>query len=184
MMKKPERILVYGGNLWYLGEGMLGPLFAVFAQRIGGDVLDISWAWATYLFVTGVIMIIASRFADANRNQARMMIFGYALNAACTFGYLFISAPIHLLIVQIGLGIANALATPTWNALYARFEDRHHECTTWGLAGGQANIVIGLGILIGGGIVANASFNALFLTMGTIQVIATLYQIRILKFAK
>ncbi len=184
MLSKPAKTLVIGGNIWYLGEGMLGPLFAVFAERVGGDVLDISWAWAAYLFATGAAMMVASRVADARKSQARMMMCGYALNAACTFGYLFVSSPLHLLIVQLGLGIANALATPTWNALYARFEDRQHECTTWGLAEGQANIVVGLGILIGGAIVAYASFDALFITMGVIQVVATIYQARILRFAK
>lgn len=34
-----------------LGEGMPDPLFAVFAQRIGGKILDITWAWAIQLGV-------------------------------------------------------------------------------------------------------------------------------------
>ena len=42
-----------------LGEGMLGPLFAVFAQRIGGNILDITWAWAIYLGMTGILTIVA-----------------------------------------------------------------------------------------------------------------------------
>lgn len=41
-----EWILLWSSNLWALGEGMLGPLFAVFAQRIGGNILDITWAWS------------------------------------------------------------------------------------------------------------------------------------------
>ena len=56
-LNKKERILLYGSNLWYLGAGMLGPLFAVFTEQIGGDVLDISWAWATYLIIAGVLYI-------------------------------------------------------------------------------------------------------------------------------
>lgn len=184
MLNKPERILLYGGNIWYFGEGMLGPLFALFAERVGGDVLDIAWAWATYMIVTGVLMILLGRYSDQHRNPARMMVVGYALNAAFTFAYLFVTSPLHLLVVQAGLGVATALATPTWNALYARFEDKRHDGLTWGLAGGEAHVVIGLGMLIGGALVAYVSFDALFVTMGIIQVIATVYQARILKFAK
>jgi len=46
MLNHKERSLLYGANFWYFSEGLLGPLFAVFAERIGGDVLDIAWAWA------------------------------------------------------------------------------------------------------------------------------------------
>jgi hypothetical protein len=45
-MQRKERLLLWSSNLWSLGEGMLGPLFAVFAQGIGGNILDITWAWA------------------------------------------------------------------------------------------------------------------------------------------
>jgi hypothetical protein len=41
-----KRLLLWISNLWSFGEGMLGPLFAVFAQHVGGNVLDITWAWA------------------------------------------------------------------------------------------------------------------------------------------
>ena len=46
------KILLIGANIWYFGEGMMGPLFAVFAEKIGGDILDITWAWATPVFRT------------------------------------------------------------------------------------------------------------------------------------
>ena len=29
-----------GANIWYFGEGMMGPLFAVFTDRVGGDTLS------------------------------------------------------------------------------------------------------------------------------------------------
>ena len=35
-LNKNLKILLYGGNIWYFAEGMLGPLFAVFTERIGG----------------------------------------------------------------------------------------------------------------------------------------------------
>ena len=37
-LSKHGRILLIADNLWYFGEGMLGPLFAIFAQKIGGDI--------------------------------------------------------------------------------------------------------------------------------------------------
>ena len=175
------KILLYGGNIWYFGEGMLGPLFAVFTERVGGDILDISWAWATYLILAGVLYIVVGKITDKYDNAEKTMVLGYALNALFTFSYIFVSTTWHLFVVQAGLGIAAAMATPTWDALYAKHEDRKHGGFQWGLAGGEAQIITGIAIVVGGYIVSLVSFNALFLTMGIIQVIATIYQARILR---
>ena len=175
------KILLYGGNIWYFGEGMLGPLFAVLTERVGGDILDISGAWATYLIIAGLLYIVVGKITDTYNNAEKIMVLGYALNALFIFGYLFASVPWHLFVVQAGLGVAAAMATPTWNALYAKHEDRRHSGFQWGLAGGEAQIITGVAIIIGGYIVSIVSFTALFVTMGIIQVLATIYQAQILR---
>jgi MFS family permease len=172
-------ILLYGANLWYLGEGMFGPLIAVFTERLGGDILNVTSAWATYLIVTGFLTIVIGRISDG-RNKEKLMVTGYALNALFTFSYLFVKTPFHLLLVQAGLGIAAALATPTWNALYSQHEDRKHAGFIWGLAGGEFQITTGIAIILGGFVVSSFSFTYLFIIMGCIQVLATLYQLQIL----
>ena len=85
--------LLYSGNLWYFGEGMLGPLFAVFTEKVNGDILDITWAWATYLIIAGLLYIVVGKLTDKYDNKEKIMVLGYALNALFTFGYLFVSAP-------------------------------------------------------------------------------------------
>ncbi|MBS3143439.1 MFS transporter [Candidatus Woesearchaeota archaeon] len=181
MLNDRIKILLYGGNLWSLGAGMFGPLFAVFAERIGGDILDISWAWATYLIVTGILIILIGKISDKRNNKEKLMMWGYALNAVFTFGYIFVSNPFQLFIVQIGLGIAAALAVPTWEALYSKYEDRKLAGYEWGLASGEGYIITGIAMVIGGFIVNYFSFKALFITMGIVQIIATIYQAKILK---
>lgn len=177
-MNSKIRILLYGSNLWYLGEGMLGPLFAVFAQRVGGNVLDISWAWALYLITAGIIQALVGRWCDFLSKEA-LMIGGYALNALFTFAYLLVSEPWHLFMVQIGLGVASAFANPSWTSLYSKYTSKRTSGSDWGLAGGEAQIITGIALIVGGLIVNYASFAVLFLTMGVIQTIATFYQMKI-----
>jgi MFS family permease len=180
-----QRLLLRSANLWSLGEGLLGPLFAVFAQRIGGNILDITWAWAIYLGLTGILTIISGRVSDRIWEwcgRERLLVAGYALNALCTFGYVYVQKPVHLFLVQAGLGVALALSNPTWTALYARYSPGENRAGyTWALVAGQQRLILAIAILLGGYIVNNFSFTALFLTMGTIQVIATIYQARILR---
>jgi len=181
MLNPKTRILLWADNLWYFGEGMLGPLFAVFTERIGGDILDISWAWAAYLIATGVFIMIVGKISDKKGMKEKLIISGYILNAIFTFGYLLVNSPLRLLLLQIGLGIATALATPTWDALYAKYEDRKHDGMIWGLSDGQAHLFSGLAIIAGGAVVAFLSFSALFIIMGIIQIISVYFMVQILK---
>jgi len=159
---------------------MLGPLFAIFGERIGGSVLDISAAWAIYLIIIGVLVILVGKWSD-KIGKERLMIAGYVLNTLFTFGYLLVSSPARLFVVQAGLGVASALAIPTWLSLYAKYEDRKSDGFTWGLGAGVDRIVMGIALVIGGLIVTYFSFTFLFVLMGSVQVVATLYILQILK---
>lgn len=181
MLAERTRILLYSNNLWVFGEGMLGPLFAVFAQRIGGSILDISWAWSIYLIVTGILVIAIGKISDVRISKEKLMITGSFLNAILTFCYILVSTPAQLFIVEAGLGVASALSSATWSALYAEHGDTGRSGYIWGLAGGQAQLTMGIAIIVGGFIVNHFSFTVLFLTMGIIQTIAAIYQVQILK---
>ena len=160
----------------------MGPLFAVFTERIGGSVLDISWSWALYLGVTGVGVIIVGRLSDIlPHGKERLAVAGYALTALFTFTYLLVQTPWHLFFVQTGLGIALALANPTWYALYHRYTTRKESGYAWGLSDGTGKILTAGAILLGGFIVQRFSFEVLFIIMGIIQIMATLYLAKLLK---
>jgi MFS family permease len=178
-MSKRASILIWSSNLWNFADGMLGPLFAVFAQKIGGDILNITWAWGAYLIIMGVGIIIVGLLSDKYSKQ-NMLFAGYALQTVCTFGYLTVHSSFALFIVQAGMGLAAALANPTHYALlsqYSRTTER--EGKMWGLADGRDKIAIGLAVFVGGVIVSTWSFAALFVVMGTVSLLSTLYLARI-----
>lgn len=164
---------------------MLGPLFAVFAEKVGGDILDISWAWATYLIVNGILIFFFGKISDEKIKKEKLLVAGYFLNALLTFGYIFVSTKLHLFLIQAGLGVAAAMATPTWDAVYSKIEDKKIAGLEWGLADGLANFLSGVAILIGGMIVAYSnSFSSLFFVMGCVQLVGAFTVYRILKFKK
>ncbi len=183
-MNKYLKVLLLGSYIWYLGEGLFGPLYAVFAEQVGGDILDLTGAYAVYLIVTGIASITVGRIADNKSYAKYLMLFGYFLNAAGTFAYLLVDSPIDLFAVQATLGIANALATPTWMEMYASHVDKKFMGREWGFSEGGPSIIMGIAIVIGGFIVNEFSFNLLFVVMGCIQVLAFLAQSLILLIGK
>lgn len=178
MLSRKGKILLYSSNLWYLGEGMLGPLFAVFAGVVGGNILDITWAWAIYLSVTGILILFIGKLSDG-LSKEKILIAGYGLNTLFTFGYLLVDTPYELFIVQAGLGLAAALSIPTWDALYDHHSGDEKDGFIWGLASGEAYLITAVAVIIGGFVVTRFSFSVLFITMGSIHALATLYQARI-----
>lgn len=169
------KFLRHSSNVWYLAEGMFGPLLAVFAGKLGGDILDVAWAWGLFLLVSGILIIVVGKISDKLIKRNTLMMVGYALNAVFTFAYLFVATPFTLFAIQIGLGIASALATPTWDDFYAEVEEKSKEgANAWGLADGEKEILMGLGLFAGGFIVSKFSFELLFIIMGVLQTMATI----------
>lgn len=180
MQDRIVRTLLIAATLGSIGEGMLGPMLSIFTQKIGGSPLDIAASWSVYLIVTGLFMVVVGYYTDRIEAPEWLLVLGYLLNALCTFGYIWVESPAHLLLVQAGLGIANALATPTWDVLFSRNTPNEQSGALWGAANGQEHIITGIAIMIGSSLVYYTSFHVLFVIMGLLQLAATLVQSRLL----
>ena len=179
VISKKGSILIWSSNIWNFADGLLGPLFAVFSQKIGGNVLDIASAWGTYLIVTGVFVIIVGIFSD-RLPKLPILFTGYLLTAFFTFCYLLVHTPMQLFLVQAGIGFSLALSNPTYFALLGRFTSgNERDGTMWGWADGRDKIATGLAIFVGGLIVSATSFKILFIVMGCLQLVACLYLARL-----
>jgi MFS family permease len=179
-MERQNRIavLVWSSNLWNFADGLLGPLFAVFATKIGGNILDISWAWGVYLLLMGAGVIIVGTLSDKIPKMP-ILLLGYVLSTLCTFAYLWVDSTQMLFLVQAGLGIATALTNPTHFALLSQNSPEVGQGALWGWADGRDKIAQGLAVFAGGLIVAQSSFSVLFVIMGVLQLFATLYLARL-----
>ena len=66
-LSRSAKILLFASSLWYFGEGLFGPLFAVFAEKVGGDIMDITWAWSLYLIVTGISYVAIGKIFNRKK---------------------------------------------------------------------------------------------------------------------
>ena len=111
MMSRTTKWLLVASSLWYFGEGLFGPLFAVFSEKVGGDLLDITWAWALYLIITGIAYVAIGRIFNRSKWKYHLIVVGYGLNTLFTFAYLLVDDTTSLLLVQAGLGCGSYLHT-------------------------------------------------------------------------
>lgn len=181
MNKNALNILIISNNLWSLAEGMFGPLFAVFADKIGGDIFDITWAWAAYLVARGTVSVLTGKISDKWISKEKLVVIGFGLHAIFTFSFLLVSNKWELALVQLGLGFATALASPTWYSLFARYSGNNKNGSAWGVVNGLEDYLAAIGIITGGILVAKFGFTGLFVVMGVVQTLATLYQAKMLK---
>lgn len=188
-MNRYQRALLFSSYMWYFGEGLLGPLYAVFTQHIGGDILELTGAYAFYLITMGALSIYIGKLSDHHfqtfglkwlenslnfhDSKKSLLALGYGLNAVATFGYLFVDSPLKLFFLQGVLGVASALATPTWNSLFSAYENKKHMGEEWGLDDGGSEIITGIAVMAGGLIITYFSFTFLFVLMGIVQIFAT-----------
>jgi hypothetical protein len=175
-----QRLLLLASACWFFGEGLLGPLFAVYAEKVGGDLLDITSAWALFLITSGILYIVFGKLFRNSTRKKEIMVVGYALNTIFTFCYLLVENSHQLMLLQIGLAIAEAISSPLWDALFAKEMEQTDDVFFWSIAGGHTHLVSGIAIAVGGAIAYYVSFNALFVIMGSIQAIATVIQWRLL----
>lgn len=154
---------------------MLVPIYAIYVEKIGGDILAASGAYAVFSLVYGVLMIFFGRLTDRVKESEYFIVAGFLLSGVGFFGYMVVQNPLQLFIVQAVLGIALALMTPAHDSLYTAHLDHGRFASEWGTWEAVYWITEGIAAFVGGLIVTYVSFDALFMFMGGISFVAGFY---------
>ncbi|MCK4670785.1 MAG: MFS transporter [Nanoarchaeota archaeon] len=164
-MRKELKILLLASSLFMLAGGLFGPLYAVFVEDIGGDLLTAGGAYAAFSIAAGVLIFIISRWEDHVKHQEKFIIIGYALSCLGYLGYIFVQVPLHLFLVQIVFGVGEAIGVPAYDGLYSKFLDKGRYISEWGVWESMAYIVTGVAAIIGGLLASLYGFRLLFVIM-------------------
>lgn len=182
-MKKYLFLLLSLSVFWYLAQGFLGPIYAIFVKNVGGGVFAAGSTWAVYGVVVGILTIFVSRKED-KMNKKRMLLYGHMLAAVGMGGYLFVSNIWHLIAVQVVLAVASAIVRPAWKSAYTSVIKGRHSASGWGLWEGATDISNGVAALAGGAIAAFFGFNILFMVMTAVALLNVVLTIILIKRRK
>jgi len=180
------RALVFSWTLSSFSEGVILPIYAVFVQHVGGDILDVGWAMGLFLITEGIFTTLVHRFRWSPRMRIALLILGWAIWLSGIIFYLFISNIITLFIAQILTAIGNAVADPVFDAELADHTDIGLKEYEWGLWEGSKAFIDGAAAIIGAFIASAFGFLALIYVMiltATFSFVAILwYVVRFRRF--
>lgn len=110
-----------------------------------------------------------------------MFVLGRVMTTVGIIGYLFVTKPIHLFIVQFVLGIAGTVKNPAFDALFSHAIERGKESSTWDYQLGSTQIFVGIAALIGGVIATVYGFRVLFGVMTVASAVSVVVSAMILR---
>lgn len=172
---KALRILLVTNALVLIAGAMLGPIYALFVEDIGGSLLDASITQAVFALVAGITTLLAGRYADKVKYESKIVVWGYLLMGLGFFLYSFVNSLWFLLIIQALIGFAEALYAPAFDSLYSKHLTKKKVGTEWGAWEAMDYFSTTVGAIIGGVIATYFGFTTLFTAMSLLCLISALY---------
>lgn len=182
-MKKPFnkalRILLVTNGCILAAAAMLGPIYALFIEKIGGDLLDASYAFGLFALVAGLVTLVSGRFADHLKDPEQVIALGYVIMGLGFFGYLFVDSVGLLFLLQIIIGLGEAIYSPAFDATYSKHLDGRRFGREWGAWEAINYFTAAFGAVAGGLLVTLLGFNGMFIVMGLLSIGSAIYIIQL-----
>jgi len=188
-VNKVIRTLI-GADLIFLSAfGLITPIFAVFIteQIQGGNIEVVGFAAAIYWIIKSLLQIPIGNFLDRKKGEKDdlyFLILGYLIVALVPLGYIFSYLPWHIYVLEGIYGIGMAMALPSWCAIFSRHIDKGKEGFEWSLESTAFSFGTGVTGAIGGILVSNFGFNAVFVMVSIFALIGALLPFLIYKDIK
>jgi len=175
LFNRPLRILLTTNGVILIAGAMLGPIYALFVEKIGGDLLDASYAFGVYALAGGITTLISGKYADKIKENELIVVFGYGLIGVAFLGYTVINSMWGLLAIQMLIGFGEAIYSPAFDAIYSKHITKFKSGREWGAWESMNYFTMAIGAVIGGFLATLFGFNFMFITMGLISLGSALY---------
>jgi len=176
---KQIKILLMTNGTILAATAMLGPIYARFVEKIGGSILDTSYAFCTYAFAAAITTLISGRYVDRLKENELVLVCGYIVIGLSFFGYMLVDSIWSLLLVQVLIGFGEAIYAPAFDALYSKHLDGRQAGREWGAWESIYYFMVSFGAITGGFLVVTFGFNAMFIIMGSLCLISAVYILRL-----
>lgn len=175
VFNKALKILLLSSWIFLVAGAMMGPIYAIFVEELGGSILDASLTGGIFSFVAGITAILSGSITDRLKENELMIVLSYTLMGIGFFAYIFVHSVRSLFLVQIFTGFSEALYYPALDAVYSKHLSSGNQGKQWGIWEAIDYFAIAIGAWIGGIIVSYLGFHVLFMIMSSLCFISGLY---------
>lgn len=175
-MKKIVLLLIFVDIIFTFGAGLYGPIYAIFVNQIGGDILEAGMSWFIFMVVMGTLEIPFGKMAD-RYSKKMLLAVSYALATFVIFSYMFITNIFELFVLQVIVGVAFAIGDPAWEAWFAGVIQKNQRGFSFATFHALSSYSQAGAALAGGFLAQFLGFQVLFLVggiVGLFSVILTL----------
>ena len=169
------RILLSTNALILMAAAMLGPIYALFVEKVGGDLMDASIAGGIFALMAGLTSLISGKYSDQIKENELIVVIGCLIIGTGFSLYFWVDSVIFLFIVQAIIGLGEAIYSPAFDALYSKHLDGHKSGSQWGAWESMNYFTTAVGAIVGGSIVTYFGFQALFIIMALLSFISAIY---------
>lgn len=179
--KNALKILFISNGIFVFADRLLGPLYAIFAEKFDANVISVSFSWFVFMISATFFTLIVSKFGDRIKEKEYMLITGFIIRVISWILYIFTTNIFMFLLIQVLLGIGEAIGSPAFDSIFAKHLRKGKEVreySNWKLV---QNFSLAIASLIGGFVVYFLSFRVLFILMailGTLSAVIVFIQPR------
>jgi MFS family permease len=172
MPNKVLRVLFLYNGVFVLAGSLLGPLYALYVERLDAGILPVSISWATFLASATLFTYFLSKMGDRFKSKRFLLMAGYIIRGICWFSMTLISNIEQLILIQLILGIGEALGSPAFDTLFAEHLDRNKHIMDYSDWKVVSNGVLVLGTIAGGIVVSKFGFSYLLFGMSGLALVS------------
>jgi len=172
---KAIRILLISNGMILIAGAMLGPIYALFVEDIGGSLLDASLTAGVFALVAAITTLIAGKYADKIKQNELIIVFGYLVMGLGFLLYTIVNSIWFLFFVQVLIGFAEAIYSPAFDALYSKHLSIRKAGREWGAWEAMSYFTYACGAAIGGLIATRFGFNVIFIIMAILSFSSAIY---------
>ena len=175
ILNKPIKILLATNGLILMAAAMIGPIYALFIEEIGGSLLDASYAGAAFALVAGITVLVSGSYTDKVKHPERIVALGSIIFGSGFFLLTFVQSIWMLLLVQGIIGFGEAIYSPSYDAVYSKHLTKNEAGRQWGFWESMSYFTAVVGALLGGYIASTFGFDALFIVASLFCLASAIY---------
>lgn len=159
-------------SIFVIAANAVGPLYALYVATIDKSIFSISLSWSAFLISVIIFTLTVAKWGDSILEKEYLLMSGFTLRAVSWILFIFATNLTHLILIQIILGIGEALGGPAFDAIVAKHLDDGKQIREYSHLKIITYIAMTIGTLLGGFIVSKFGFNYLFLLMSFLAIIS------------